>query len=308
MHFLLRRLLQATVAFIGTTFLVFLAVFALPGDPIQALAGDAGLGAAAERALREKYNLDQPIPLQYWHYLTGLLQGDFGVTVGGEQVGTILARAWPITVALALTAWAIEIVLGVGLGTLAALRPGGVLDRVLLGATVLSLAVPTFVFAFFMQQILAIRWDVFPVAGVSGGWPIAYLLPAFCLAALGFGPVARLTRTSVLSTVHSDFVTTARSKGISPFRLNTEHVLRNALVPVVTYLGLDLAGLLGGAVVIEGIFNIPGVGGQLFSGISSQQGTIVVGIVSALVIVAIVLNLIVELVHRLLDPRIATHD
>jgi oligopeptide transport system permease protein len=307
-HFLLRRLLQASVAFIGTTFLVFLAVFALPGDPIQALAGDAGLGEAAERALREKYNLDQPIPLQYWHYLTGLLQGDFGVTVGGEQVGTILARAWPITVALALTAWVIEIVLGIGLGTLAALRPGGILDRVLLGTTVLSLAVPTFVFAFFMQQILAIRWDVFPVAGVSEGWPIAYLLPALCLAALGFGPVARLTRTSVLSTVHSDFVTTARSKGISPFRLNTEHVLRNALVPVVTYLGLDLAGLLGGAVVIEGIFNIPGVGGQLFSGISSQQGTVVVGIVSALVIVAIVINLLVELVHRLLDPRIATHD
>jgi oligopeptide transport system permease protein len=307
-HFLTKRFLQALVAFIGTTLLVFLAVFALPGDPIQALAGDSGLGEAAERALREKYNLDQPILVQYWYYVSGLFQGNFGVTVGGEQVGTILARAWPITLQLGLTAWLLEIILGVGLGTLAALRPGGILDRFVLAATVLSLAVPTFVFAFFMQQILAIQLDLFPVAGVSQGWPVAYLLPALCLAALGFGPVARLTRTSVLSTVSADFVVTARSKGITPFRLNTQHVLRNALVPVVTYLGLDLGGLLGGSVVIEGIFNIPGVGGQLFSGISSQQGTIVVGIVSALVIVAIVINLLVELVHRLLDPRIATND
>lgn len=307
MAYLTKRLSQAVISFIGTTLLVFLAVYALPGDPIQALAGDSGLGEAAERALRERYHLDEPIMVQYWRYMTGLLGGDFGVTVGGEQVGTILARAWPITIRLALTAWALEILLGVGLGTRAALRPGGFLDRGVMGATVLSLAVPTFVFAFFMQTIFAIRLGWFPVAGVSRGWPTGYLLPALCLATLGFGPVARLTRTSVLSTRSADFVSTARAKGITSFRLTTNHILRNALVPVVTYLGLDLAGLLGGSVVVEGIFNIPGVGGQLFSGISSQQGTIVVGIVSALVIVAIVINVCVELVHRLIDPRVAAH-
>lgn len=307
MYFLARRLGQAALAFFGTTLLVYLAVYALPGDPIQVLAGDAPLGEAAERALRERYNLDKPVLVQYWYYMTGLLQGDFGVTIGGEPVSQILSHAWPVTIKLALTAWVFTLLLGVGLGAYAGLKPGGIVDRAVLSATVLSLAVPTFVLAFFMQQIFGITLGWFPVAGISQGWPTSYLLPALCLAALGFGPVARLTRTSVLTTVTADFIRTARAKGISPTRLTSRHVLRNALVPVATYLGLDLAGLLGGAIVVEGIFNLRGVGGQLFTAISSQQGTVVVGIVSALVLVVIVVNLLVELLHRVLDPRITAN-
>lgn len=307
MSFLLPRLGQAILAFLGTTLLVFLAVYALPGDPIQALAGDTSLGEAAERALRDKYNLDKPVMVQYWLYLSGLLTGDFGTTVGGESVANILSHAWPITVKLAATAWIFTLIIGVGLGAYSGLRPGGIVDRMVLGATVLSLAVPTFVLAFFMQQIFGITLGWFPVAGIRAGWPMAYLLPALCLAVLSFGPVARLTRTSVLTTVTADFVRTAKAKGISRARLVVRHIMRNALVPVVTYLGLDLAGLLGGAVVVEGIFNLRGVGGNLFSAISQQQGTIVVGIVSALVLVVIVINFLVEILHRLLDPRIVTN-
>lgn len=298
------RVLQAVIVFLGTTVLVFVAVFALPGDPVQALVGDAVLTEAVERAIRAKYHLDDPLYLQYWHYVSGLLRGDFGTTVGGEDVATILGHAWPVTIRLAATAWVLTLLLGVGLGTTAALRPGGVLDKLVSTATVLALAVPTFVLAFFAQGYLGVRWGVFPVAGISHGWPASYLLPALCLAVLGFGPVARLTRASVLGTSAADFVRTARAKGISGLRLTTVHVLRNALIPVVTFLGLELGALLGGSVVIEGIFNLPGVGGELFRSIAAQQGTVVVGIVSALVLVTIVINLAVELLHHALDPRI----
>ncbi|WP_230620960.1 MULTISPECIES: ABC transporter permease [Nocardiaceae] len=298
------RLGQALLILIGTSLIVFVAVFALPGDPVQALIGDAVLTDAVESAIRAKYHLDDPLLVQYWSYVSGIARGDFGTTVGGEDVGTILARAWPVTIKLALTAWVLELIVGVTAGTLAALRPGGLLDKAVLAATVLTLAVPTFVLAFFVQSIVGVSWGILPVAGISEGWPTSYLLPAICLATLGFGPVARLTRSSVLSTRSADFVRTARAKGISTRRLTVRHILRNALVPVVTYLGLDLGGLLGGSVVVEGIFNLPGVGGELFTGISSQQGTVVVGIVSALVLVAVAVNIVVEIAHHLLDPRI----
>lgn len=307
MHPLVSRLGQTVLVFFGTSLLVFLAVFALPGDPIQALAGDAELSETVVRNLEEKYHLNEPLLAQYGHYLFGLMQGDFGTTVTGRSVSDILAHAWPVTIQLGLTAWALELVLGIGLGLAAALRAGGLIDRLVTSATILSLAVPTFVIAFFAQQVLALQFGWFPVAGGSDGWPVSYLLPALCLATLGFGPIARLTRTSVVQTLGVDFVRTARAKGISPARVAFRHVLRNALVPVVTYLGLDLGAMLGGTIVVEGVFNLPGVGRALYTAVSTQQGSVVVGIVSATVLIALVANITVDLLHRVLDPRI-THD
>lgn len=304
MYPVLNRLLQAVIVFFGTSLLVFLAVFALPGDPLGTLAGDAQLTETVRRNLEERYHLNEPILAQYGLYLLGLVRGDFGVTITGEDVGGILAHAWPITVQLALTAWIIELVIGVSLGAGAALRPNGALDRIATSATILTLAVPTFVLAFFAQQFFGLQLGWFPVAGTAAGWPMAFILPAACIAALGIGPIARLTRTSVLQTVNADFVRTARSRGITPWQLYTRHVLRNAIMPVITYLGLDLGALLGGAVLVEGIFNLPGIGRALFTAINTQQGSVVVGIVTAGVFVVLVANLLVDLIHRALDPRI----
>ncbi|PSL37599.1 peptide/nickel transport system permease protein/oligopeptide transport system permease protein [Labedella gwakjiensis] len=305
MHPVLSRLLQAVVVFFGTSLLVFLAVFALPGDPLGTLAGDAQLTDTVVRNLEARYHLDQPVIVQYGHYVWGLLHGDFGTTVTGEDVGTILANAWPITVQLALTAWVIELAVGVTLGIVATIRPGGIVDRIATSATILTLAVPTFVLAFFAQQVIGLQLGWFPVAGSAAGWPVSFILPAACVAALGVGPIARLTRTSILQTVSADFVRTARSRGLSPLRVGTRYVLRNALVPVVTYLGLDLGSLLGGAVLVEGIFNLPGIGRALFTAVNTQQGSVVVGIVTAGVLVVLVANVLVDLLHRVLDPRIS---
>ena len=305
MHPVISRLIQAVVVFFGTSLLVFLAVFALPGDPLGALAGDAQLTDTVVRNLEARYHLDQPVVVQYGYYVWDLLHGDFGTTVTGEDVGSILANAWPITVQLALTAWAIELIVGVSLGIVATIRPGGFVDRIATSATILTLAVPTFVLAFFAQQLLGLQLGWFPVAGTAAGWPVAFILPAACVAALGVGPIARLTRTSILQTISADFVRTARSRGYSPLRVGTRYVLRNALVPVVTYLGLDLGSLLGGAVLVEGIFNLPGIGRALFTAVNTQQGSIVVGIVTAGVLVVLVANVLVDLLHRVLDPRIS---
>lgn len=305
MHPVLSRLLQAVVVFFGTSLLVFLAVFALPGDPLGTLAGDAQLTDTVIRNLEARYHLDEPVIVQYGHYVWGLLHGDFGTTVTGEDVGTILANAWPITVQLALTAWVIELAVGVSLGVVATIRPGGIVDRIATSATILTLAVPTFVLAFFAQQVIGLQLGWFPVAGSADGWPVSFILPAACVAALGVGPIARLTRTSILQTVSADFVRTARSRGLSPLRVGTRYVLRNALVPVVTYLGLDLGSLLGGAVLVEGIFNLPGIGRALFTAVNTQQGSVVVGIVTAGVLVVLVANVLVDLLHRVLDPRIS---
>ncbi|MBN7794787.1 ABC transporter permease [Microbacterium esteraromaticum] len=305
MTYLFTRLLQGVVVFFGTSLLVFLAVFALPGDPLGALAGDAELSETVVRNLEARYHLDQPVLVQYWYYITGLLQGDFGTTVTGENVSDIFAHAWPVTIQLALTAWVLELIIGVTLGIVAALRPGGIADRMATSVAILALAIPTFVLAFFLQQWFGLSLGWFPVAGVSAGWPLAYLLPAFCIAMLGVGPIARLMRTSLLETVSADYVRTAKARGISPLRLSGRHVFRNALVPVVTYLGVDLGALLGGAVVVEGIFNLPGIGRALFTAINTQQGSVVVGIVTAGVLVVLVMNILVDIAHKLLDPRIA---
>lgn len=304
MHPVLNRLLQAVIVFFGTSLLVFLAVFALPGDPLGTLAGDTQLTDTVRRNLEERYHLNEPVIAQYGHYIAGLFRGDFGVTVSGENVGNILANAWPVTAQLALTAWVIELFIGIGLGATAALRPNGAFDRFATSATILTLAVPTFVLAFFAQQIFGLRLGWFPVAGTAAGWPVAYILPAACIAALGVGPIARLTRTSMLQTVNADYIRTARSRGLTPWQLNTRHVLRNAIMPVVTYLGLDLGALLGGAVLVEGIFNLPGIGRALFTAVNTQQGSVVVGIVTAGVFVVLIANLLVDLIHRALDPRI----
>lgn len=306
MTYIFNRLLQGVFVFLGTSLLVFLAVFALPGDPLGALAGDAELSDTVVRNLNAQYHLDQPILVQYWHYITGLFQGNFGTTVTGESVSEIFANAWPVTIQLALTAWVIELVLGVSLGIVAALRPGGLADRFATSASILSLAIPTFVLAFFLQQWFGLSLGWLPVAGTAAGWPLAFLLPGFCVAMLGVGPISRLMRTSLVETVSADYVRTARARGVSPLRLGSRHVFRNALIPVVTYLGVDLGALLGGAVVVEGIFNLPGIGRALFTAINTQQGSVVVGIVTAGVLLVLVMNVLVDIVHKFLDPRIAT--
>ncbi|WP_427892208.1 ABC transporter permease [Kribbella sp. GL6] len=304
--YVLRRLAGMVPVVLGTTLLIFAAVYALPGDPIKALAGPGRvLSPSVEEALRARFHLDQPLWSQYGHYLGGLVRGDLGIDLQGHEVSDLVVRAWPYTLQLGLTAWAIMAVVGIALGTFAGMRQGGTVDWIVLTATTIVVGVPYFVIAYVAQILLGVNLGWFPTSGVREGWPASYVLPAAVLALFGIPELVRLTRASIIENRYADYVDTAIAKGLPQRMIVVRHILRNSLVPVVSVLGLSLGYMVSGTVLIEGIFNIPGLGYVVFNGISQQNGPVVVGVCSLLVLVYLIINLLVDIVYGLLDPRIS---
>ncbi|RMI13964.1 ABC transporter permease [Cellulomonas triticagri] len=303
-RYAVRRAVELVVVFLGVTLVIYLMVFALPGDPIRSLGGDRPLPDNVVAELRARYHLDEPVLQQYLRYLGGLFTGDLGTNFSGQSVASRMESRWPVTITLALTAWGIEVVLGVLLGLFAGLRRGRAGDRLVLAGTILATSIPVFVVAVTAQLVLGVRLGWFPVAGTSEGWPTSYLLPATVIAVFGLASVTRLMRGSVVDTLQSDFVRTLRAKGLRQRQVVGVHVLRNSAIPVLTFLAIDLGFLLGGTVVVEGVFNLPGVGQLLFQAIRAHEGPTVVGVSTALIIIFLLTNLVVDLLSSVLDPRI----
>ncbi|MCA5892403.1 ABC transporter permease [Isoptericola sp. NEAU-Y5] len=299
-----RRLLQVIPVFLGATLLLYALVFLRPGDPVAALGGERGLPEAVQDEIRERYNLDKPFIVQYLLFLRGVFTLNFGVDFRGREITEVIAGALPVTFQLAVMALIIEGVLGLLFGLIAGMRKGGWFDGTVLVLSLIVIAVPTFVIGFVLQFVLGVELGWFPVT--VGRDPNFYslLLPAIVLAATSFAYVIRLTRTSVGENLSADYVRTARAKGLNRTQVTGRHVLRNSLIPVVTFLGADLGNLMGGAIVTEGIFNINGVGGTLFNAIQRGESVTVVSLTTVLVIVYIAANLLVDLLYAALDPRI----
>lgn len=303
--YIVKRLLQVIPVFLGTTFLIFVVVYALPGDPIAALGGGKQhLSPSVYNELRQRYNLDDPLLVQYGKYMLNLFQGNFGTDFQGHEVSAIIARNWPTSILLGTTAWAMQVVVGIPLGIWAALNRGRFADHLVGIVTTLAFAVPVFVVAYVAQILFGVQLKWFPVAGVSAGWPVAFIVPAAALAIMGLAATARLTRSSLIENLGSDYVRTAIAKGIPRRQVIMNHAMRNSLIPVVTYLGIEFGALMGGAIIIEGIFNLPGLGNQIFLAIGQQNGPTVVGISTLLVLVFLIVNLIVDVLYAYLDPRI----
>ncbi|TNC18475.1 ABC transporter permease [Georgenia sp. 311] len=299
-----RRLLQMVPVFLGATLLIYAMVFALPGDPVAALGGERGLPAAVQEQIRQEYNLDKPFLVQYLLFLRGIFTLDLGVTFSGRDVLDVVAEALPVTARLAVMALVFEAVLGIGIGLVAGMRRGGLFDSTVLVISVLVIAVPTFVIGFVLQFVVGVRLGWLPVTVGNDPTFVSLLMPAVVLGAVSLAYVLRLTRTSVSETLTADFVRTARAKGLRRGRVVNVHVLRNSLIPVITFLGADLGSFMGGAIVTEGIFNINGVGGTLFRAIIQGENVTVVSLTTVLVIVYILANLLVDLLYAALDPRI----
>ncbi|OMC45931.1 ABC transporter permease [Mycobacterium sp. IS-1264] len=302
--YIARRIAIMVPVFIGATLLIYGMVFLLPGDPVAAMAGDRPLTPAVAAALRARYHLDDPFIVQYLRYLGGVLHGDLGRSFSGLPVSAVLAHAFPITIRLALIAVAVEAVLGVGFGVVAGLRQGGIFDATVLLTGLVIVAIPIFVLGFLAQFVFGVRLGIAPVTVGERATFARLLLPGIVLGSVSFAYVVRLTRSAVAANAHADHVRTATAKGLSRPRVVTVHILRNSLIPVVTFLGADLGSLMGGAVVTEGIFNIHGVGGVLFQAVTRQEAPTVVSIVTVLVLVYLVANLVVDLLYAALDPRI----
>ena len=299
-----RRLLQTIPVFFGATFLIFAMVYLMPGDPVAALGGDRGLSEAAAAQIRAQYNLDKPFWMQYLLYLKGVFTLDFGTAFNGQKVTSIMANAFPTTAKLAIYALAIETILGITLGVVAGMRRGKWFDSTILVVSLLLISVPTFVLGFVLQYVLGVQLAILPTTASASVDLKSLTMPAMVLGGVSLAYVIRLTRQSVSENVSADYVRTARAKGLSGGVVMTRHILRNSLIPVATFIGGDLGALMGGAIITEGIFNIHGVGGTLWSAIIKGEPQTVVSVTTVLVLVYIIANLLVDLLYAVLDPRI----
>ncbi|UWE12433.1 ABC transporter permease [Actinacidiphila bryophytorum] len=302
-RYVIRRLLQMVPVFIGTTLLIFVMVWGL-GDPVAAMFGDRTPDPATAAQIRLEFHLNDPLIQQYWIYMSHVFQGDFGKAWNQQPVTELLKTAYPVTLRLTIVAFVIEAVIGVALGVFAGLRRGRFFDTGVLAMTLIVVSIPTFVTGYVLQYFFGVKWSIVHPS-VGEGAPFKDLLmPGLVLAGVSLAYVARLTRTSVAENTRADYLRTAVAKGLPRRRVIVNHMLRNSLIPVVTFLGTDIGNLMAGALVTERIFNIHGVGYQIYQGIVHTSPATVVGFVTILVIIFLLANLLVDLLYAVLDPRI----
>ena len=309
----LRRLgVSAALVWVVAT-LVFLAIRLVPGDPAELLLSQGGAAPdpGAVQELREQFGLDRPILAQYAANMAGALRGDLGQSVqDGSPVMETIGRRLPRTLELIGAAALLAVLMGVPTGTLAAVRAGGWLDRIMSGLAGLALAVPVFVLGTLMVLLFAQRLHWVAAGGYvafaesPGQHVLLLLMPALAIAAGLAAAVFRMTRAAVLDVAGRDWVRTARAKGLGPGRILLHHMLRNALMPVVTVVALHLGSLLGGTVLVEYVFNWPGLSGMLVDAVSARDYPEVVGVILVISVLFVGLNLLVDLLHAALDPRV----
>ncbi|MEU8568258.1 ABC transporter permease [Streptomyces pathocidini] len=302
-RYVIRRLLQMIPVFVGTTFLIFAMVYAL-GDPVAAMFGDRAPDPATLARIRAELNLDKPLLQQYLLYMGGIFTGDFGQAFNGQQVTELMGEAFPVTARLTMIAVGIEIVIGITLGLFSGLRRGRLVDTLTLISTLVVISIPVFVIGYLAQYFLAVEWQLVKPSVSSAATFDELIVPAFVLAGLSLAYVTRLTRASVAENLRADYMRTAVAKGLPRRRVIGVHLLRNSLIPVVTFIGTDIGALMGGAIVTERIFNVHGVGYQLYQGLVRGNSPTVVGFVTILVLVFLLANLLVDLLYAVLDPRI----
>jgi len=307
------RIGGALITLAGVTVVVFVVLRAIPGDTITASLGiESGTLSPEQKAsLRHYYGIDRPWYVQLWNWVSGVLHGDFGLSlVSGKKVTGLLWTALPVTVELAVLSALIGAALGVALGVIAGNRPGRLGDSATQGVALLGLAIPEFVLGTVLVAVLASAFHYFPdtstfvplTESVSGNFS-QVIYPALVLAVAFAANVMRTTRSEYVEVAQADYVRTARGKGLAPGRIRRVHILRNATIPIVTLTGIQFGYLLGGTVIIEQIFALPGMGRLLFSSISSRDYPVVQATVLVVAALFVVVNLVVDLLYRVLDPR-----
>lgn len=301
-RFLARRLLLTIPVFFGVATVVFLLIHLIPGDPVQAMLGESA--APADIAvLRGRLGLDQPLIAQYGAFLEGLVTGDLGTSLRTNQtVVSTLAERLPATVELAAAAMLVALVFALPIGTIAAARAGTRLDHMTMTAALVGISMPNFWLGPLLAIVFSIVLGWLPVSG--RGTPAHLILPAVTLAAPLAAVLARMTRASVLEELRELYVLAARARGVSRARAVLRHAFRNSLVPIVTLLGLQLGGLLTGAVITETIFAWPGVGRLLIQSIGFRDYPMVQGCILLIAVMYVSLNLLADLLYGILDPRI----
>ncbi len=311
--YLLRRLFYAVFVVFGVVTLVFFSLQLTPGDPISLLIPAEGGGAASQELaerLRARYGLDRPLHEQYLIYISRVVQGDLGTSIRtGRTVAGELRRLYPATLELTLAALAIAVVIGIGTGVLAALNRNGPIDHLSMLFALLGVSLPGFLLGVLLMLVFALKLGWLPPSGRVGGigsWDaIRFLImPAVTLGVGAAAIIARLVRSAMLDVLSEDYVRTARSKGLPHRQVVLRHALRNAILPVVTVIGLEFGGLLAGAVIAESIFAWPGLGRFLITSITGKDFPAVQGTVMFIAIIFVLVNLAVDMLYVVIDPRV----
>jgi peptide/nickel transport system permease protein len=334
LRFILRRLIQMVGVILILSVLVFVWLRSLPGGPVSALLGERGT-PARRAALEKALGLDQPLPVQYLRYMERAVQGDFGVStkvLPGEDALSIFFTRLPATIELSFFALALAISLGIPLGYLAARRKGTTIDTTTVILSLVGVAVPVFFTGFLLKYFVAVEWNLLPVSGrqstgldatrVTGlfvldgiltrEWDAAWdalkhlILPALALATIPFAVIFRITRASVLDVLDEDYVRTAEAKGLTAQVIRGRHVLRNAMLPVVTTVGLQVGALLSGAVLTETVFSIRGIGDALATAFRDKDYPVLQVLIIAAAAIYVLVNLLVDIAYAIIDPRIRT--
>lgn len=301
-RYIIRRLIGIIPVILGVILVTMLTVELIPGDPVAMMLGENARPEQVE-ALRTHLGLDQPLPVRYVQYVGSVAQGDFGRSIQTNR--SVLAEildVWPNTLLLAVTAMIVAVIVGVAVGVISAIRPYGILDGVVRVLALIGLSMPIFWLGLVMIYLFAYYFRLFPVGG--SGTPKHIILPALALATPSIGILSRMTRSSLLEVMGEDFIRTARAKGLRGAAIITRHALRNAMIPVISVIGLQFGQLLGGAVLTETVFSWPGLGRLTVRGIFARDFVLVQGAVLTFALAFVFINLLIDLSYAYIDPRI----
>ena len=305
--FLIRRFLSTIPVLIGVTFLVFMMIHLIPGDPVKAMFRDVDdvqdIPEETVIAIRKRLGLDQPLHVQYLRFLGRAVQGDLGESLSHEKtVGELIKGAIPFTIELAVASLFVSVTIGIGLGIVSAIKQGGWIDAISMIIATGGISIPNFWFGLMAILLFAVHLRWLPT---SGQGEFKYLImPAITLGTASAGVLARLTRSSLMETLGEDYIRTALSKGLSEAIVTWSHALRNALIPVVTVIGIRFGALLGGAVVTEAVFARRGIGTLTITAITGRDFPLAQGIVLIAAVAYVSMNLFVDVLYGVIDPRI----
>ncbi len=313
LRFIARRVVQFIPVFLGVTLILFLMTTVL-GDPIRLRFGERAINPTVYAELQALHGFDKPLWQQYLIYLNDLLHGDLGVSIkSGQTVTSIIQETYPYTMRLALVAITIEIIIGVGAGMISAVKKYSFWDVMVTLSTSILVAMPVFWLGLLLQILFGIKlkeWTngafYLPISGASGIFPswAYYILPGITLAAVSTAYAARIMRSQLLEVLNQDYIRTAHAKGLTGSRVLWRHGIKNAMIPVVTFIGLDLGAMLAGAILTETVFNWPGIGYTIFRAIQGRDYPVVFGGTVVILIAVMLVNLIVDISYAFLDPRI----
>lgn len=301
-RYLTKRLLHALLILLGVTFITYLLLYMLPADPARQIAGRSATAETVAN-IRSQLGLDLPFYQQYFNYLIDLVQGDMGRSwIQKSEVSELIVARLPASLQLMFAGIIIELIIGVTLGVIAALKRNRPLDKLLMTFSFIGVSSPQFIAAMLFLYLFAIKWPVFPIGGY-GTWQ-HLVLPALTLGVLGSGWYSRMVRSSMIEVIHQDFIRTAKAKGISQQRIIIRHIIPNAILPVIAMIGIDIGIFMGGLVVVESVFGWPGIGQLVWQAIQRVDIPIIVGVTTVSAFAIIVGNLIADLITPLIDPRI----